>query len=248
MIASGPTQAVSRLGKNARVRKWAPYLELSIMLSKSGFGMAFVVSVVVGLGSAALVAQEKKGDEGKKPEEKAPAIAKVGEAAPAFTLKDTEGKDVSLAGYIGKIVVLEWFNPDCPIVAAHYKAETMAKAQTGFEGKDVVWLSINSGAVGKQGAGLERNQKAKTDWKMKNAILLDESGDVGRLYVATTTPHCFVIDAKGVLAYAGGIDDGNAREFGKTNLVVQAVTELLDGKAVSVPTSKPYGCSVKYAK
>jgi peroxiredoxin len=188
----------------------------------------------------ALPAQEKD------PVPKPLATARIGEAAPAFSLPSLDGKTVSLADFAGKIVVLEWFNPDCPIVVMHYKAGTMAKTQAQFEGKDVVWLGINSGAPGKQGAGLERNRKAKEEWKIANEILLDEAGTVGRQYAAKTTPHCYVIDAKGILQYAGAIDDGSPRGAGATNYVAEAVAALLAGKAVAVTESKPYGCSVKY--
>jgi peroxiredoxin len=198
--------------------------------------------------SAAPKTKQEKKQEKKDEKTTAGATAKVGEAAPAFTLTDTDGKTVNLSDYKGKIVVLEWFNPDCPIVQMHYKAGTMAKTQASFKGKDVVWLSINSGAPGKEGAGKERNAEARKDWKMTNPVLLDESGKVGHLYGATNTPNMFVIDTKGNLAYAGAIDDGSPGKVGKTNYVENAVNALLKGESVSPSTTKPYGCGVKYGK
>lgn len=133
--------------------------------------------------------------------------AKIGEPAPAFTLTDLDGKQVTLAEFAGKTLVLEWFNPDCPFVKyAHGEGgplRTMAKQR----GDTVVWLAINSGAPGKQGAGVERNREAKTEYGIEHAILLDESGEVGRAYGATNTPHMFVIDPAGKLAYAGALDN-----------------------------------------
>jgi peroxiredoxin len=136
-----------------------------------------------------------------------PATAKLGEAAPAFSLPDLDGKQVALADFAGKTVVLEWFNPDCPFVKyAHGEGgplRTMAKEQ----GDSVVWLAINSGAPGKQGAGAERNREAKQEYAIDHAILLDEAGTVGRAYGATNTPHMFVIDPSGKLVYAGALDN-----------------------------------------
>jgi peroxiredoxin len=189
--------------------------------------------------------QEKKQE---KQDEKAAAKAKVGDAAPGFTLTSTDGKTVNLSDYKGKIVVLEWFNPDCPVVKMHYTAGTMGKTQASFSGKDVVWLSINSSAPGKEGAGKERNLEAKKDWKITNPVLLDEAGTVGHAYGATNTPHMFVIDKAGTLAYAGAIDDGNPGKAGKVNYVENAVNALLKGESVSPSTTKAYGCGVKYGK
>jgi peroxiredoxin len=184
-------------------------------------------------------------DKGEKKSEHAGA-AKVGEPAPAFELKDTDGKTVKLSDFKGKTVVLEWFNPDCPVVKMHYAAGTMQNVQNKF--KDVVWLSINSGAAGKEGSGLERNVQARKDWKMTNPVLLDESGTVGHAYHATNTPHMFVIDGKGTLVYAGAIDDGSPSKVGKTNYVEAALSQVTKGESVATATTKAYGCGVKYGK
>ena len=114
---------------------------------------------------------------------------------------------------------------------------------------DVVWLAINSSAEGKQGYGLERNQKAVKEYEMPFPVLMDESGEVGKAYGARTTPHMFIVTPDGKVAYAGAIDDDrSADKLGKTNYVAEALSELTGGKAVSVTESKAYGCSVKYAK
>lgn len=183
----------------------------------------------------------------------APAAAKtatVGKEAPAFELTDTDGKKVSLASFRGKTVVLEWFNADCPFVKYAHGGGPLTDMAARHAKKGVVWLAINSNAPGKQGAGKERNAKAKKDWKLDHPILLDEDGTVGKLYGARTTPHMFVIDAKGVLVYAGGLDNA---PLGKTEAelvpyVENALAAVVAGKKVETAETKPYGCSVKYAQ
>jgi peroxiredoxin len=180
------------------------------------------------------------------------SAAKVGENAPEFTLTDTNGKTHSLKDFRGKTVVLEWLNHDCPYVVKHYGSNNMQTLQKTYTGKGVVWLSINSSAEGKQGnfPPEKANELTKAKGAAASAVLLDASGSVGKSYGAKTTPHMYVIDPKGVLAYNGAIDDKPSTDAAdiKTakNLVAAAVDEVLASKPVTVSTSKPYGCSVKY--
>lgn len=181
------------------------------------------------------------------------AGATVGEAAPAFSLPDQDGKTHALADFKGKYVVLEWFNKDCPFVKKHYGSGNMQKLQKWAKDKGVVWLSIVSSAEGKQGylTGPDAKQTLK-DLKMSSAaILLDPAGTVGKSYGAKTTPHMFVIDPKGVVRYNGAIDDKPSPnpadiDSARSNVKI-ALEEALAGKEVSVKTSQPYGCSVKYS-
>jgi len=176
----------------------------------------------------------------------------IGAAAPDFTLKDLDGKEVSLASFKGKTVVLEWFNPGCPFVKAAYGKGPLRGAAKRAADKGVVWLSINSGAPGKQGAGVDANREGAKALQVESPILLDEDGKVGRAYGATNTPHVFIVDETGTLVYAGAADnspdgDGESPEGGKlVHHVDQALGELDAGKAVSVPRTKAQGCSVKY--
>ena len=182
----------------------------------------------------------------------AAADAVVGQPAPAFTLTGTDGKPHSLSEYEGKYVVLEWLNHDCPFVRKHYGGGNMQKLQKKWTAQDVVWLSINSSAPGKQGnyPPEEANELTKEKGAAPTAVLLDPDGTVGRAYGARTTPHMFVIDPQGVLIYAGGIDDKPSTDPADVplarNHVDHALTEALAGKPVTVATSTPYGCSVKY--
>jgi len=175
--------------------------------------------------------------------------ASAGNAAPDFTLGDLDGKSVTLSSFRGKTVVLEWFNPDCPFVKAQHTEGPLATLGKELTAKGIVWLSINSGAPGKQGTGVERNKAAVGEYAMANPILLDEDGAVGRLYQAKTTPHMVVIAPDGTLAYLGAIDNaplGKIPESGFVNHVNEALADLDAKRAVRVPQTKGYGCSVKY--
>lgn len=184
----------------------------------------------------------------------APAVAAavVGQPAPAFTATDSNGKSHSLSAYRGKTVVLEWTNAECPFVQKFYTAGDMQRTQSAARADGVVWLTINSGATGKQGHvnGQQANAIMKRQGFNSTAYLLDASGDIGRAYGAKTTPHMFVIDPKGTLVYAGGIDNipsADPADIGKAqNFVKLALADIKAGKPVATTTSKPYGCSVKY--
>ena len=171
--------------------------------------------------------------------------AAIGATAPAFTLDNSDGKPVSLADYKGKTVVLEWINKDCPFVQRHHAAKTMENLADKYKSKDVVWLAINSSSS----ATNEIDKKTVETFSLSYPVLNDSAGSVGRAYGAKTTPHMFIIDKEGKLAYKGGIDnDPQGTKANRTNYVAQALDELLAGKPVSTPETKPYGCSVKYAK
>ncbi len=180
--------------------------------------------------------------------------AAVGQPAPNFKLLGGDGKEHSLAHYKGKYVVLEWTNPGCPFVHKFYDSGTMQKLQKDETGKGVVWLRINSGAEGHEGYQTVSDLASYVKSENVNATqsLIDADGKVGHAYGARTTPHMFVIDPKGTLIYAGGIDDKPSPDPadlpGAKNYVVAALDEAMAGKPVTTPTAQPYGCSVKYAK
>jgi len=177
----------------------------------------------------------------------------IGAPAPAFALPAADGGNVNLSDYKGKLVVLEWHNKGCPFVHKHYDSGNMQALQKEYTAKDVVWLTINSSAEGKQ--GYETADEALATMKDNDAapthVLLDADGKVGRLYGAKTTPSMYVIDKDGKLAYAGAIDDTPSTDVDdvKTakNYVRAALDALAEGKPVAVATTKSYGCGVKYA-
>lgn len=178
--------------------------------------------------------------------------AKLNEQAPDFKLVDSNGKEHSLSSFEGKTVVLEWINYDCPFVKKHYDSKNMQNLQSKYAEKGVVWLAICSSNKGKQGhfSNEEINRRSKNHDAKFAAYLIDENGKVGKMYGAKTTPHMYIIDSTGKLVYAGGIDDkatANLKDIqGAKNYVSLALDELLNGKAVSIQSSTPYGCSVKY--
>jgi len=180
------------------------------------------------------------------------AQATVGQPAPAFSAPDQTGSTRSLDAYKGKWVVLEWVNHECPFVKKHYGSGNMQKTQAAAEAKGAVWLSVNSSAPGKQGAMDGKLATSLTSEKhaKPTAVLLDPQGAVGRAYGAKTTPHMFVIDPKGTIVYAGAIDDKPSTDPADVpaakNFVLAALDEAMAGKPVSVASTQPYGCSVKY--
>ncbi|MBX3486997.1 MAG: thioredoxin family protein [Candidatus Paracaedibacteraceae bacterium] len=178
---------------------------------------------------------------------------KIGELAPDFDAKDTQGKDVKLKDLKGKFVVLEWTNYECPFVQKHYKSKNMQDLQKKYTDKGVVWISVISSAPGQQGH--MTNDTANAAIKDKEAtpthMLLDSDGAMGRAYGAKTTPHMFVIDKDGKLAYMGAIDNQPTALPDKIksakNYVSEALDELMADKKVTEHQTQSYGCAVKYA-
>ncbi|MFG0327468.1 MAG: redoxin family protein [Phycisphaerales bacterium JB037] len=203
---------------------------------------ALLGSLILGLTAASATSISAEPEKG----------VKAGDKAPAFTLTDTKGNKHNLQSYLdeGKIVVLEWFNPDCPFVQKHHlRFKTMEETAAKAKEMGAVWIAINSGGPGLQGAGVERNTKAIEDFGIKFPVLLDETGEVGLSYGAIVTPHMYIITPDGIVAYQGAIDNNrSARTLGDTNYVLQALKEIKAGETVSEPNTKPYGCGVKYAK
>jgi hypothetical protein len=182
----------------------------------------------------------------------AQATATVGQVAPNFSAKDVNGKTISLADFKGKTVVLEWVNPGCPYVRKHYDGGNMQGTQKEAIGKNAIWIAVNSTGTDHPDylkpadlAKWMKEQKAPA-----THTLMDEDGKIGKAYGARTTPHLYIVDGKGMLVYAGGIDSipsASAADIPKaTNYVKVSLTELANGKAVSNNVTRPYGCSVKY--
>ena len=186
-----------------------------------------------------------------KPEAKAESPV-IGKTAPDFTLKDLAGKEVKLASFKGKVVVLEWFNPGCPFVKKSHSVGSLVDTASRHTKAGVVWLAINSGAAGKQGNDLAINTEAVKTWSMAHPVLRDETGTVGKAYGATNTPNMFVIDKTGTVVYAGAIDnspdgEGKSPQGGKlVNYVDAALDDVAAGRSVKTAVTRPYGCTVKY--
>ena len=183
----------------------------------------------------------------------APAVAAgPGQPAPEFSLPGADGKPVSLQALRGKTVVLEWTNHDCPYVRKHYESGNIPTLQKEATAQGVVWLQVISSAPGAQGhvdgpTALKLNAQRHAQ---PSGTLLDPEGRVGRLYGARTTPHLYIVNAQGVLAYAGGIDSiasSRQEDIARAEPYVRnALAEIAAGKPVSKPATRPYGCGVKY--
>jgi peroxiredoxin len=178
------------------------------------------------------------------------AAGVVGETAPAFSLKGVDGKNYSLADYKGKVVVLEWVNPNCPFSDRHAREKTMSELNAKYGPKQVVWLGINSTNAShrdflKPADHLAYNQKTGINYP----VLYDETGKIGKSYDAKTTPHMFIIDPQGKIAYNGAIDDdpsGRKAKAERVNYVDGGLSSEIASKAVNPASTKPYGCSIKY--
>ncbi|HEX6771937.1 MAG TPA: thioredoxin family protein [Acidobacteriaceae bacterium] len=180
--------------------------------------------------------------------------ATVGQQAPTFTGTDSQGQKISLDQYRGKYVVLEWTNRECPYTKKQYDSGNMQALQKEWTAKGVVWLTILSSAKDEQGyldAAQENAQMARVH-AHPTAAVLDPSGTIGREYGAKTTPHMFIIDPQGKLIYDGAIDNKPTTDVadvkGAKNYVSDALTEAMAGQPVQVASTRPYGCSVKYAE
>lgn len=193
-----------------------------------------------------------------KPAEEA-KVARIGEPAPAIALRDLDDKEHKLADHKGKVVVLEWFSPDCPVVRMHYEAKTFEMLRKKFKDLDVVFLAIHSTPTatqpapadpaspnGSQGDAAQRCRDRIAEWKFPDVLLLDRDGKVAKAYGAKVTPEMMVVDAEGRLAYRGAIDDGSTTAPGKVNWVELAVSNLLAKQKVATPETTAYGCPIRF--
>ena len=198
-----------------------------------------IVSCVVGAAAVAMLGSAPAGG------------VEVGKPAPNFTATDSNGKNLSLSDFKGKIVVLEWTNPDCPYVRSHYQGNMQALQKTYTE-KGVVWLTVDSSRPGSQGSMTadQANALIKSTQSHQTRFLLDADGAVGKLYEARTTPHMFVIDQQGVLRYDGAIDAARSSRAAdhrpEDSYVAKAIEAILAGKEIETTKTQPYGCAVKY--
>jgi peroxiredoxin len=177
------------------------------------------------------------------------ARAEVGQPAPAFTLPDLDGNQVSLADHSGEVVVLEWFSPECPYVVYAHTDGPLAALPGQWTERGVAWLAINSNAPGTQGSDPAVNRTAATEWGLPSSVLLDPEGDVGRAYGAKNTPQMFIVGRDGTLVYNGAVDNApRGRVKGKSHelWIDDALTDVLNGAAVRRANNQPYGCTVKY--
>ncbi len=175
-----------------------------------------------------------------------------GADAPSFKGTNLKSEEVSLESLKGKVVVLEWVNFGCPFVKKHYSSGNMQKLQKDAAGKDVVWITVNSSAEGKQGymAPEKMAKKAEEESSAATHFVMDTNGAIGKAYDAKVTPHMIIIGKDGKVAYNGAIDDKpstNADDIASSEpLFKNALDAVISGKEVKNAKNKPYGCGVKY--
>jgi len=204
----------------------------------------------VALGLSAFVAAAFAGDDDKNKNKDGMTGAKLGEAAPAWTATDITGKEWKSTDFAGKIVVMDWVNPQCPVCKGAHADKRIPNMITELKGmENVVFLAVNS----THNTDAQANKDALTGYGVEYPVLLDTAGTIGKAYGAKTTPHVFVVDDKGILRYNGALDDdktGNNTKDGKpvTNYAINAVKQIKAGETVTPDSSQPYGCSVKYGK
>ena len=214
------------------------------MITRRHIGLALGMATAVGLTAGALIASTQK----------ASADVEVNAVAPDFTGITSTGETVSLSDFAGQTVVLEWTNHDCPFVRKHYDAShtNMQTLQGEAGADDIVWLTVISSAPGKQGHVTpdQANELTTSRGAAPAAVILDESGDIGRLYGAKTTPHMYVVTEAGDLVYQGAIDSIRSADPDDIpeaeNYVTAALTSVAAGAPVASAQTRPYGCSVKY--
>ena len=181
------------------------------------------------------------------------AAPEIGKLAPEFTGTDSNGVAHNLSDFRGKTVVLEWTNHGCPFVQKHYGSGNMQKLQEQAVNDGTVWFSVVSSAEGQQGFTTpeEANALIAEQNAHATARILDPSGEIGNMYEAKTTPHMFVIDGEGIVRYMGAIDNNSSPNpdtiEGATNYVTAALESLKKGEEVAEPSTRPYGCAVKYS-
>ena len=182
----------------------------------------------------------------------AEAAAQTGEPAPAFSVTDTRGGQHALAAHRGKTVILEWTNHECPYTVKHYATGNMQGLQAAATGSGAIWLTVVSSRPGSQGfvGAAEADRLTASRNARPTGVVLDPTGQLGRVYGARTTPHMFIIDGAGLLVYMGAIDDrptaSHASVEGARNYVREALEAMAAGRPVALASTRPYGCSVKY--
>lgn len=178
--------------------------------------------------------------------------AEIGEKAPAFTAMNVKGEKVSLADYKDKVVVLEWLNFECPFVKKHYSSKNMQKLQADYTSQDVVWITVNSSAEGKQGflEGSKLGEKTDAEGSKASQVILDTDGTIGKDYGAKVTPHMMIIAKDGTLAYSGAIDSKPSTDVadidGADKLFANALDAVIGDQKVANAKNEPYGCGIKY--
>ncbi len=189
------------------------------------------------------------------------SYAYVGDEAPDFQATDINGQEISLNQFKGKIVVLEWTNPVSLYVRKQYSRdnnEGVGNIQ-GMEKRytqpsvGVIWITIDSSS--KEDSGYLNAEDWKTqlqNWGANpTALIIDDRGQLAKLYGASRTPEAFVIGRNGTLLYRGAIDSLRGTDpseidrFDNLPWLKNAIENAVQDRRVVPPETIPYGTSIR---
>ncbi|QDV04782.1 Redoxin [Planctomycetes bacterium Poly30] len=214
--------------------------------SRGRFG-AFAFAIVVPATFIGLAqASESEGPQGSEilEAETRPVVLELGATAPLFSLPTLAGRPWSLAEQAGKAVILEWIDPDCPMVTRQHSPEgSLRLLQKRCEGRrDMAWIAINSSHPSAPQSKEDANRAARESFLIDYPIGLDSTGWVGRAYGAEKATYVVLIDPSGKVAYLGAPDDGRENQLLSQALAHVTQNEPFDG--ASMPAT---GCAIRYA-
>lgn len=177
---------------------------------------------------------------------------KVGDKAPDFSLKNVDGKAVSLADYReAKGVIVIFTCNHCPYAKKYEDRIIELHKKLAPRGFPVVAINPNAPEIVPEDS-YENMQKRAKQKNYPFPYLFDETQAVAKAYGATKTPHVFLLRREGdgfVVAYIGAIDDSpNDPKGAQKRYVEEAVEAIAAGKPVAIPETKAIGCSVKYRR
>jgi peroxiredoxin len=171
----------------------------------------------------------------------------IGEKAPEFKLKATDGKTYSLTDFNKFQTLVVFFTCNhCPYVTG--SDEVTRKTAIKFEDKGVGFVAINSNSANTYPEDdFEHMVKRMGQLKFPWVYLYDESQEIALKYGALRTPHFYVFDRERKLVYTGrGVD--NPRDVSRMTIndLERVLTEITEGKKITIETTNPIGCNVKW--
>src|SRR5712692_65546 len=172
----------------------------------------------------------------------------IGQKAPPFNdLLGADGKRYSLTSFSEKPILVVVFSCNhCPYVKAY--EDRMVAIQRDYSSKGVQLVAINSND---DKSYLEDSYpemvKRAREKRFNFPYMRDEKQTVVEEYGAICTPHVFVFDKGRILRYRGRIDDSRDPSRVTSHDLRNALDDLLSGRAIRVPDTKPFGCSIKWA-
>jgi glutathione peroxidase-family protein len=174
----------------------------------------------------------------------------TGDAAADFSLKNVDGKMISMSNYKNaKGFIIVFTCNHCPFAKA-YESRIM-DLDKKYASKGYPVIAINPNDPGMAPDDSYENMIARA--KEKNysfPYVFDETQNVARAFGATRTPHVYVLEkenGKNIVKYIGAIDNNSDEPEKVTQRFVEdAVNALLEGKPVPTTETKAIGCTIKW--